>query len=228
MKMSESRDWLKVQRETALEWALTWLTLVCLGAASLLWLVSEGGYWRGRYRDPKPQLRVYIPWAVGAGVLFLFARFSTDNYYLLDPGQRRILYHFKFLSFRCIRPVLEAHQILAVAGSGKKRFWRSVTGYWEHRVEAIDFRGRRIGLTDWTIHGLETSNIEAVTFARLLGCEAMPCPSGHHLVVRAAGPVQIAFKPWPFWRMPWLWFFPIVFLVMLGINLYVRWTMGSP
>jgi hypothetical protein len=227
--MTEHSDWLKLQRETALEWALTWLTLVCFGAASLLWIVSEGGYWRGRYHDPKPHLRVYIPCAAGAGILFLFARFFTDNYYLLDPCRRRILYHFKFLSFRRIRPVLNAHQILAVAGSGKKRFGRSVTGYWEHRVEAIDFRGRRIGLTDWKIDGLETSNAETATFGGLLGCEALPCPPNQRLVVRRRrAPIRIVFKPWPIWRYPWLWFFPIVFLVMLGISQYARWATGSP
>ena len=227
--MSESGDWLKVQRETALEWALTWLTLVCFGTASLLWLVSEGGYRRGRYRDPKPHLRVYIPWTAGAGVLFLFARFFTDNYYLLDPGGRRILYHFRFLSYRRIRPLLDANQILAVAASGRKRFWKSVTGYWEHRVEAIDLRGRRIGLTDWKIDGLEVSNAEALTYARLLACEALPSPPDRRLVVRRSrAPAQIVFKSWPLWRMPWLWFFLIAFLVMFGFNHYVRWTTGSP
>jgi hypothetical protein len=122
--MTEHRDWLKLQRETALEWTLVWLALGCLFAAFVLWERAEGRAGRyGQYRRPKqPHLRVYIPYAMGAGIVFLVARFFTDNYYLLDPQGRRILYQFKFFLFRRVKPVAGAHEILTVTGSGRKRF----------------------------------------------------------------------------------------------------------
>src|SRR6516225_7651956 len=88
-------DLVKFDRETALEEFLFAGGFLGLLAALGLFYIGKVGT-RPHYHA-HPAVLPYVPVAVVFALLCFVAHHFTDNYYLVDPKQHLVYYHFKFL-----------------------------------------------------------------------------------------------------------------------------------
>jgi hypothetical protein len=118
-------DLVKFDRETALEQFLFAGGFFGLLAALGLFYIGKIGtrpYYHGH-----PAVLPYVPVAVVFALLCFVAHHFTDNYYLVDPKQHLVYYHFKFLWFRSIQLLLTREDIVVVATRGRQKSNRSST-----------------------------------------------------------------------------------------------------
>jgi hypothetical protein len=186
----------KFDRDTPLEQFL--FGTGCLGILAAIVMLQIGTI-GGRHSKPQPAVLPYIPLAVLIAAVFFAARYFTDNYYLVDPKQHLVYYHFKFLWFRTVRLLLRREDILAVATRGRARSSRSST-WWEYQVVLIGANGHGVPVRNWEREAIDECNAEAERLGTLLGCPSHKSPRSCQLRYEITnGSVSINFEPLPWW-----------------------------
>jgi hypothetical protein len=204
--LAARRDLVKFDRETALEEFFFASGFFGLLAALGLFYIGKFGT-RPNYHA-HPALLAYIPVVVAFALLCFVAHHFTDNYYLVDPKQHLIYYHFKFLWFRSIRLLLTREDIVAVATRGRQKSNRSST-WWEYQVVVTGANGQVVPLSDWQRDALGRCNVEAEMLGQMLARPSYKSPPCCKLVIEATdGQVSLKFKRPPWWgsTLPlWAW-----------------------
>lgn len=214
--LTAREDLVKFNRDTPLEQFL--LGTGCLGVLAALVMLQMGTI-GGRHSRPNPAMLPYVPWAVVVALLFFAARYFTDNYYLVDPEQHLVYYHFKFLWLRTIRLLLRREDILAVATRGRARSSRSST-WWEYQVVVIGANGHVVPMRDWERDAIDKCNAEVERLGTMLGCSFHKSPSSCQLRYEiTGGSVSINFEPLPWWgfTLP-VWFWAVLAGIVLAVG----------
>ena len=190
--LTDREDLVKFDRDTLLEQFLFGAGVLGILAALVMFQIGTIG---GRHSKPQPAVLPYIPLAILAAAVFFAARCFTDNYYLVDPKQHLVYYHFKFLWFRSVRLLLRREDILAVATRGRARSSRSST-WWEYQVVLIGANGHGVPVRNWERETLGECNAEAERLGTMLGCPSHKSPRCHQLRYEITnGSASINFEP---------------------------------
>ena len=136
---------IKIDLETPLEqtfyygmWIMVVMAYVCF----------HGGVFGGKHSPPSPEMLKGIPIFLGAALSFYFLRQATDNYYVLDVRGRRVLYHFRLLSWETMKPAFALTDILTLAMVSVTR--QSKHSSWEeYRLQVIKNNGEIVQFSDW-------------------------------------------------------------------------------
>jgi hypothetical protein len=200
-------DLVKFDRETTLEQLL--LAGGFFGVLTAFWLLCIGTIGTRRSFRAHPAVLPYVPVAVVFALLCFVAHHFTDNYYLVDPKQHLVYYHFKFLCFRSVRLLLTREDIVAVATRGRQRSSRSST-WWEYQLVVVGANGRIVPMRDWRRNALGKCNTEAERLGEMLDCPSHKSPQCRKLVIdETNGQVSLNFKQAPWWwglTIPlWAW-----------------------
>lgn len=176
----EGQGFLKVDCDTTLERAL-------VGSAAGAGLIVLLGVVIFFTRDrpaflTSVRFEVAIPVLAATGILLLFLRGLTDNYFLIDPKQHAIYYHFHFLFIRRVRLLAERQDIVATTVETRYRRTK-YRRWWEHRAVLIDASGRVVPMSNWQRDALSESNDVAADLAKQLGCRNYEVADQRRLVV---------------------------------------------
>lgn len=120
-------------------------------------------------------------------VLSFFGWRNTDNYYIIDTLNLRVLYHFKFLNFIDIKEVgnqstIYAFAVTAVYHPPKKHSH----GYWEYILVMVNKLGQFTPLTKWYREDtLYVLNNQAEFLAGIFGCYVGICPENRFLKIKS-------------------------------------------
>lgn len=216
--LTAREDLVKFDRDTPLEQFLFgagWLGI--LAALVMLWIGTIGG----RHSKPQPAVLPYIPLPILVAVVFFAARYFTGNYYLVDPKQHLVYYHFKFLWFRRVHLLLRREDILAVSTRGRRQSSRRST-WWEYQVVVIGANGHVVPFCDWERDAPSRCNAEAERLGTMLGCQSHKSPPECELHFEVSnGSLSVGFKQLPWWavRLPvWFWVVIVGVLVAFGFG----------
>lgn len=214
--LTAREDLVKFNRDTPLEQFL--LGTGCIGVLAALVMLLMGTI-GGRHSRPNPAVLPYVPLAILAAVMFFALRYFTDNYYLVDPKQHLVYYHFKFLWFRRVHLLLRREDILAVSTRGRRQSSRRST-WWEYRVVVIGANGHLVPFCDWERDALSKCNAEAERLGTMLGCQSHKSPPECELHFEVSnGSVSVDFKqlPWCAVRLP-VGFWVVIVGVLLAFG----------
>lgn len=170
----------KVDLDTFLE-TTSGLLAGIFGFAGLMFLFM--GTLGGKKTPPDPELLKFLPVLWGAAIFSFIVRRSLDNYYLIDPRQRKILYHFQCLGHTTCSPFLDFSEILTVSATAQ---YRKIKGsaFFDYLVLLVDKSGKLYKFGDSVSEGRDVCNEKAERYATLIGCPSQPCPDGGQLVIR--------------------------------------------
>jgi hypothetical protein len=213
-ELAARRGLVKFDLSTTLEQFLMVSGIITLVIGLMMLQIGTLG---GRHSRPNPAVLPYLPIPVLASVMFFVARYFTDNYYLVDPQQHLVYYHFKFLWFRSVRLALRREDILAVTTRGRKCSSRS-SSWWEYEVVLVGANGHLVPFSDSKREALDECNMQAERLARMLDCEAYSSPACCELDVEVIeGKVSVSFEPlrWGLTRRGWRWLAICAFIVVL-------------
>ena len=90
---------IKVDLDTSLEKAFSWAMWGFLFVG--LFCLKEGTV-GGKRHAPSPVMMSLVPYCIGFALIAFALRRGTDNYYVLDVRSRKVLYHFRFLTWEQI------------------------------------------------------------------------------------------------------------------------------
>ncbi len=142
---------------------------------------------------PDPAFLRFLPWAIGAGVIFLFLRSFTNNYYLADMKRQALYYHFAFAGFRSVREYLRFSDVDSVIVNGF-HVTTEDSEYYEYQLQLID-RGGRIHEFSDRLKGpeLDKLNDRAETISELIGCRLVPGKAEHtHTITGQGAAIRIS------------------------------------
>jgi len=222
--LAAAKDLVKFDRETALEGFLCGGGALGILAALQMLLIGTIG---SRRSASHPAVLPYVLVAVLVSVLFFVARYFTDNYYLVDPKQHLVYYHFKFLWFRRVHLLLRREDILAVSTRGRRQSSRSET-WWEYQVVVIGANGHVVPFCDWERDALSECNAEVERLGSMLGCQSHKSPPECELRFEVSnGSVSVDFKQLPWWavRLPvgfWVVILGVLLAVGVGVLHFLR------
>ena len=164
-----------------------------IGVLICLWV----GYLGGEDSPPQPEMLKGIPILLGLAATFYFLRRATDNYYVLDFRNRRILYHFRLLSWEKESPVFPWSDILSVAVV--KVLHQTEDSSWlEYRVQLVRRTGEVLDFSDWDkeLYPIQT---RAEQLEKLIGC---PLTAGGEGEVAVRKYHQSGGQPYVSWEPP--------------------------
>lgn len=141
-------------------------------------------------------------------VLFLVIYYHTDNYYLVDPKEHIVYYHFKFLWIHSLRLAYKRNDINSVGTRGSLARSRYSTR-WNYQVVLIESNGKVVPFSDWEKESLYECEKAAADLGRSLGCKVYHCPPEHTLRIKNfKGAPHAIFEPliWGFTRNEWYLF----------------------
>jgi hypothetical protein len=135
-----------------------------------------------------------------AGSLMLFSlRALTDNFYLVDPVNHTVYYHFWFLFVRRVTLRLERKEILTVSTESRRRRSR-YRSWWEQRVVVLAADARVVPMSNWQRDGVWACNNLASELAKKLDCKYLEVPEDTDLRVAAeAGRTTTFVPPYGWW-----------------------------
>jgi hypothetical protein len=170
----------KVDLETPLESALTWLTIIC---ALICLLILRIGLLPHKNSPPDPSVLFFLIFPLLAGLLFFLLRRWTDNFYLFDRERGQVRYHFQCAFFRQVSPYLEFDEILGTVVNGK--MCQSKSGRWyEYALQVIDRHGTFHQMSDWLRDDqLTVLNQRAQAIGQIVGCEVLAGKIDHQILV---------------------------------------------
>lgn len=192
LKNESSKDEIKniiVDTDTFMEVLLTFL-------ASILFLVAAILFYNYYIGTPGN----YMVNGILTTALFLVAlkaRMGTDNYYVIDVTSGDIYYSYNFLDDKKLILFKKASDIEAVAVTGSASMDQKPP-IWQYRVILIDKKGRTDGFGKWEFEkGLNELNASARSYAGIIGCAFVECPTKNSAVVRTSlnGKIDIFFWP---------------------------------
>jgi len=134
---------LKIDYDTTLEsFFKTFAFLMLITGAIFLF-----GFFKETDPMRKPPIWFSIVPLIPAALSYLLYKL-TDNYYIVDFSQKKLMYRFKFLFYETVFPKGDLQDIIFIATEAMPKHERS--GYWyEYAVYAIIRNGRKIRLSKW-------------------------------------------------------------------------------
>jgi len=167
-------------RSDGQQFALAAGLLACFLGVCMLMVGYVG--WTSRYHQKHhPPIPAFIPFGwttAGLGAaLLLGAFFIVDNYYLVDPVERRVYRLFQFLAWRRRNIVFRDGELQSISSEERKTRgpYRFLAGgyriYRSYRVVAAARNGRREAFTNWKLYSLEECNAKTVELAGILHCK---------------------------------------------------------
>jgi len=183
---------IKINLESTFEIFLDILILLSIIASITIFCIGGCGSYNKHTRHYTPAdtrvLFTYLPAALLLTGFAIVGRWKTDNYYIFDTKNKRILYHFKFIMYESSKTYLEAYDIHAIGVNGEKHYKKSGKADWCYTLVAVDKQGNMISLSDPEGDGaLNDLNEKADGLAAVVGCFAAICPKYGTLDVSATG-----------------------------------------
>jgi len=127
-------------------------------------------------------------------VLAYFSWFRTDNFYILDHTNRRLLYHRKFF-MSSIDLVASYSDIEKVSVSG---IWKMGDEYsgpsWTYQIVLMLANGRLVAVSQPTTDGVNSENAFAQDLASLIATSYSPGEAERQIIIDESG-VNIAYRP---------------------------------
>jgi hypothetical protein len=151
---------LVLDRDMGLETLWLWgmvLSFLALLAGGFMWWEESAEYWW------------FVVGGGGGFAVFLALKLMTDNYYVLDFDQRRLLYNGKFLGLKRISKVCSFSSLAGVVVESKKQHGDS-GAYWEYWVSLVTKEGKAIVVSE-TQADPEMVNAFALDVSVLLGVD---------------------------------------------------------
>jgi hypothetical protein len=158
---------IKIDLETPLEiFFLVCFCLACLGV--VITTVATISSYAGGKGD------LYALSALGAlialAAFMLKCKRETDNYYVLDTIEKKLLYHYKFFSDIKITTVADFGDIKCLAVGGTRAVNKGQES-WTYHIYAVDKKGVRTYLSNVFIEsGIEENNKKCAGIAEVIGC----------------------------------------------------------
>lgn len=183
---------IKINLESTFELFLDVLILLSILASITIFSIGGCGSYdkkTNRYRPADTEvLFTYLPAALLITGFAIYGRYRTDNYYIFDTANKRILYHFKFLWYESSNPYLESGDIHAIGVTGDKRYKKTGKADWSYTLVVVDRQANMISLSDPEGQGaLADLNEKADGLAAVTGCYAALCPKFGTLEVTGRG-----------------------------------------
>ncbi|HOT27121.1 MAG TPA: hypothetical protein PLU72_02955 [Candidatus Ozemobacteraceae bacterium] len=180
----------KIDLDTPLEQLWKGMAFLSLIACIVILFI---GYIGGEDSPPDPEFLRFLPWAIGAGILFLFLRRFTNNYYLADTRRKAIYYHFEFGFTRSVREYMRFADVDSVIVNGTL-VTTEESKWYQYQLILIDRSGQVYPFSDSLLEEkLGLLNERAATLSKLIGCRLVPGQSEHvHTMTATAGVVTIA------------------------------------
>ncbi|MEZ7891966.1 MAG: hypothetical protein QMC67_09465 [Candidatus Wallbacteria bacterium] len=102
----------------------------------------------GKHSLPDPSYFLILPIPAIAVAITLICWLFTDNYYIIDTIQRKLLYHYKFLWKKKISDFLDFEQLYAIGVAGRRTQSKNSVN-WSYSIMAIDKSGKIIQLSNY-------------------------------------------------------------------------------
>lgn len=175
---------MKIDLDTPLEiFFLVCFCLACLGVfitavLSIISFFTAKGY-------------IYEISALGAlialAAFMLKCKRETDNYYVLDTIERKLLYHYKFFSDIKTTAIADFDDIKCVAVGGTRSVNKgNVT--WTYHIYAVDKKGERTYLSNmFSENAIAENNQKCQGIAAVIGCGHIDGEPQKVLAVKGAG-----------------------------------------
>jgi len=155
--------------------------LTYLAGVVALFLFNEGVF-GGKHSPPEPKMLKYIPLALMIGAISYFLKTRTNNYYIVNPRKRKIIYHFEFLDFGRESDYLDFADVHCVSVSGSLHR-NKASSWYEYQLFVIDRSGVSHHLSDSVKEGRSEMNKKAKMVASAIGCDFFECPDSHKMVI---------------------------------------------
>ena len=175
---------MKIDLDTPLEiFFLVCFCLACLGVL-ITTVTTATSYITGKGD-------IYSLMALGALValaaFMLKCKRETDNYYVLDTSERKLLYHYKFFSDIKITTIAEFDDIKCVAVGGTRTVNKGNES-WTYHIYAVDKKGERTYLSNmFNESAIAENNQKCQGIAAVIGCEHIDGEPQKVLAVKGAG-----------------------------------------
>lgn len=154
---------IKLELKTPLEQFFLWSGV----AGGFLLLVGVIGFFED---GMVPMVKMFLIVGTLASIFFLSLYYNTDNYYILDVENQRLLYHFKFFFVRKITVQASFSEISSLTVSGHREKSEDET-WWEYRILMINNLGKIFPLSDLQKDSIEKQRQLAQLIARLTGAD---------------------------------------------------------
>ncbi|HNW35273.1 MAG TPA: hypothetical protein PKM25_10105 [Candidatus Ozemobacteraceae bacterium] len=178
----------KIDLDTPLETA--WNVLAGFSGIGCFFILQIG-FLGGKHSPPDPSFLKFLPYAIGAVVVFLLLRRLTDNYYLVDRQRKAIFYHFECAVIRSVTQFMKFSDIDAVVVNGSVHHSKH-SRWFEYQIQLVDRNGKTHDFSDsLKADNLGLLNSRAETISKIIECRLFPGKSEHIHTIAAAGGSQI-------------------------------------
>lgn len=154
---------IKLELKTPLENFFSWSSV----AGGFLFLMGIIGYFED---GMVPMVKMFLIVGTITTTFFLALYYNTDNYYILDVQNKRLLYHFKFFFVRKIIVQASFSEISSLTVGGHREKSED-EAWWEYRILMINNLGKIIPLSDFQKDSIEKQRQLAQLIARLTGAD---------------------------------------------------------